>query len=244
MTERNELLEELNQMKARLAAIEAERHRARRKAGGGLLIATLVALAAGTVSAANGNCPNGLPFCFSADTPALAGEVNHNFMQLKEWLETKVGPISSNGVTASTVSAGRINATTLLSGGSLQVPSGDQGTQLQWNTQTFGIGQTELINNKGLGSGGFVFYERQFTTSMGPTRLLDMTTARANFAGGIGGNGALCVVHTGCVEGNYVGCGGTTACPNGKVMVGMTDGTSCSVQNRALCCSLQLIPCP
>lgn len=63
MTERNELQEELNQMKGRLAAIEAERHRARRQAGGGLLLATLVALVAGTASAANGNCPNGLPFC-------------------------------------------------------------------------------------------------------------------------------------------------------------------------------------
>jgi hypothetical protein len=198
---------------------------------------------AGVVSAANGNCPNGLPFCFSPDNPALAGEVNHNFMQLKEWIEAKVGAVGASGVTASTVSAGTINATTLLSGASLQVPSGNQGTQLQWNTQTFSVGQTEFINNKGLGSGGFVFFERQFTTSGAPTRLLDMNTARANFSGGIGGNGPLCVVHTACVEGNYVACGGTTSCPNGKVMVGMTDGTSCSVPNRAQCCSLQLIPC-
>lgn len=243
-SEPNELREELTQMKARLAAIEAERHRARRKAGGGLLVATLVALAAGTVSAANGNCPNGLPFCFTPDSPALAGEVNHNFMQLKEWLETKVGAVSAAGVTASAVSAGSINATTLLSGAALQVPSGNQGTQLLWNSVTFSVGQTELINNKGLGSGGFVFYERQFTTSGAPTRLLDMNTSRANFSGSIGGNGALCVVHTACVEGNYVNCGQTTSCPNGKVMVGMTDGTSCSVANRAQCCSLALIACP
>ena len=236
MTERNELQEELNQMKARLAAIEAERHRARRKAGGGLL---LVVLVAGTASAANGNCPNGLPFCFSADTPALAGEVNHNFMQLKEWLETKVGPIS-----AATITASGIASSGLVTGSSLQVPAGNQGTQFQWNTVTFSVGQTEFINNKGLGSGGFVFYERQFTTSGAPTRLLDMNTARANFSGGIGGNGSLCVVHTACVEGNYVDCGQTTSCPNGKVMVGMTDGTSCAVRNRAQCCSLQLIPCP
>lgn len=38
---------------------------------------------------------------FNADSPALASDVNANFTQLKTWLETKVGPVASGGITAS-----------------------------------------------------------------------------------------------------------------------------------------------
>lgn len=63
---------------------------------GGLVVAFI-----GTVaSAANGGCPNGMPFCFTADSPALATEVNHNFSQLKEWLENKAGATSSTALNA------------------------------------------------------------------------------------------------------------------------------------------------
>jgi hypothetical protein len=56
--------------------------------------------AAATVAgAANGNCPNGLPYCFAPDTPALASNVNWNFAQLKEWLEQKVGTSGTAAVT-------------------------------------------------------------------------------------------------------------------------------------------------
>ena len=55
-----------------------------------------------------------MPSCFAANQPATASEVNHNFAQLKEWLEAKVGavatPVAINGpatfnagVTAATV---------------------------------------------------------------------------------------------------------------------------------------------
>lgn len=87
----NDTSTELAEVRARLAVLEAERDASRRRLrglGGFVALGLLVATGA---SAADGLCPNGLPFCFSADTPALASQVNHNFDQLKEWLEAKVG---------------------------------------------------------------------------------------------------------------------------------------------------------
>lgn len=66
-----------------------------------VLIAVVACLGIGTAWAADGTCPNGLPFCFEADQPARASDVNHNFAQLKEWLEAKVGPRGGNVVVAS-----------------------------------------------------------------------------------------------------------------------------------------------
>lgn len=90
---------------ARLEARELERitgarRRLRVLAGASLLAVVMAPLAL----AANGACPNGLPFCFSADTPALASEVNTNFAQLKEWLELKVGPVDGGTVSGSSAS--------------------------------------------------------------------------------------------------------------------------------------------
>lgn len=55
----------------------------------------LAALVGTAASAADGACPNGLPFCFLASKPAVASEVNQNFAQLKEWLESKVGTVAT-----------------------------------------------------------------------------------------------------------------------------------------------------
>ncbi|MBL8933062.1 MAG: hypothetical protein JNM69_00825 [Archangium sp.] len=93
MNDSTDLSQQLVDLRARLATLEAERSTLRRAlkfaASGGLLAVLL-----GTVaSAADGACPNGLPFCFAADTPASASEVNTNFAQLKEWLEAKVGVV-------------------------------------------------------------------------------------------------------------------------------------------------------
>ena len=60
---------ELAEVRARLMALEAERTVARRRGrwvGGAVVLVTLVGTAA---SAANGACPNGLPFCFTSNTP-------------------------------------------------------------------------------------------------------------------------------------------------------------------------------
>jgi hypothetical protein len=95
--------DELAELRARLAVLENERFAARRRwrwLAGAAGLAVLVGTAA---SAANGSCPNGLPVCFTPDTPALAAEVNLNFMQLKEWVEKKVGAVGGTPVTISTI---------------------------------------------------------------------------------------------------------------------------------------------
>ena len=67
------------------------------------LAACLGLIGAGTVYAANGNCPNGYPACFVADQPALASQVNLDFAQIKEWVETKIGAVTAAGVTTTTL---------------------------------------------------------------------------------------------------------------------------------------------
>jgi hypothetical protein len=54
-----------------------------------------------------------LPFCFTADTPALAVQVNHNFDQVVEWMELKTGPVGTNTLTTNTVRADAGTFTTL-----------------------------------------------------------------------------------------------------------------------------------
>lgn len=93
---------ELEARVARLEARESERSTRARRRLRLLVVASLLAVVVAPLAlAANGNCPNGLPFCFEADRPALASEVNTNFAQLKEWLELKVGPVDGGTVTGS-----------------------------------------------------------------------------------------------------------------------------------------------
>lgn len=100
------LTRELDELKSR------ERARTRRLRVG-LGLSAFAAVIATGASAANGACPNGLPFCFQADQPALASQVNHNFMQMKEWVEDKVGTVGTGTTvqtgsrTAPPASAGR-----------------------------------------------------------------------------------------------------------------------------------------
>ena len=135
---------ELAELRARLAALEAERTVARRRGrwvGGAVVLATLVGTAA---FAANGACPNGLPFCFTADQPALASEVNHNFMQLREWLESKVGTVATpvritTGATVSTVTP-PTQATRALFVSSSTTGSGDPIADFRHDNLTQGVG--------------------------------------------------------------------------------------------------------
>lgn len=83
----------LEQLEAELATLRRQVTKRRRVSMG---LAAVVVLGVGTAFAANGSCPNDLPFCFRADDPATASEVNHNFAQLKEWLEAKVGTRGQN----------------------------------------------------------------------------------------------------------------------------------------------------
>ncbi len=147
-----------------------------------------LAVATGTAFAANQTCPNGLPFCFAPDSPALAGQVNMNFMQLKEWVETKVGPVSTGGVSSGTVTAatvtasGTVTAATVTASGtvnanvvSANVVSANgvlranalvaaRGLEIDWN-RTGGVGETDFSNFREGGVGGFNFYNGANTTS-------------------------------------------------------------------------------
>lgn len=97
-----------------LEAREAERQLARRRFRRWLVAICMAGLVVAPLAlAADGNCPNGYPFCFTANTPALAGEVNHNFAQMKEWLETKVGPVTTPALT---VSGATVNGAVSVSG--------------------------------------------------------------------------------------------------------------------------------
>lgn len=91
--------DDLSQLQQRLAVLERrEQRRARLLRWLGLAAALAIVAYNGVSFAANGNCPNGYPFCFGAGSPALASQVNHNFAQIKEWVEQKVGAVGSNNV--------------------------------------------------------------------------------------------------------------------------------------------------
>lgn len=108
-------MQDVSALIARLDQLEAEVRRLRKRRAVATLFAVACLGVVGTALAANGNCPNGLPFCFSANSPALASEVNHNFSQVKEWLEAKVGavgaPVTVSGAT--TVSTTSLSTTSL-----------------------------------------------------------------------------------------------------------------------------------
>jgi hypothetical protein len=120
-----EFSSELEALRTRLA--EVEREQAEQRANRRTLrrrvaaVAIVGAVIAGTAYAANGNCPNGMPVCFAADTPALASDVNLDFAQLKQWLETKVGPVDAGTITAT---GATVNGTLTVSNADLHVNNG------------------------------------------------------------------------------------------------------------------------
>jgi hypothetical protein len=102
------LLSEVEALRNRTTELELQLARQRRLRRRGFSVlaagAGVVLLVAGVAAAADGLCPggtNGLPFCFAANSPAQATQVNHNFAQLKEWLVQKIGATGSADVTIS-----------------------------------------------------------------------------------------------------------------------------------------------
>ncbi len=165
MSDTNESTErELQALRARLEVLEAViRQRPARspRAAAAVIVGALV-LVAGVVSAANGNCPNGLPFCFAPDSPAQAEQVNHNFHQLKEWLETKVGSVGGNAISTSagiastgdiSITNGRLIGTN--GAGNFHIDTTGNALYLNWfsgNGVTFGNGaqgQVARMDNQG-----------------------------------------------------------------------------------------------
>ncbi|MDP1916340.1 MAG: hypothetical protein Q8L14_08845 [Myxococcales bacterium] len=119
---------DLEALQARLTHLEEQERR--RQAGrqqvkrAALMVGVLGAFVGSVAWAANGNCPNGLPFCFSEDSPAVAVQVNHNFSQLKEWLEQKVGTVgTANVTTTGSLSSASLTATGAVSSASVTTGS-------------------------------------------------------------------------------------------------------------------------
>jgi transposase-like protein len=105
---------------AHLGSMEREGRRGGRTSGkrrliAALALAALVLALGGVVYAASGDCAGSkLPFCFAPNTPAKAVEVNHNFNQVVEWIETKVGDVNDSDVTVNgTMTVGSSNGTVL-----------------------------------------------------------------------------------------------------------------------------------
>jgi hypothetical protein len=139
MTNRpDDIEQELEALRGRLQALEGrERRRARRLVKAGVALVACATLGVCTALAADGNCPNGMPFCFQADQPARASDVNHNFAQLREWLEAKVG-VAGTGVrltsdlsTTSRIIGGNV-------GGNLHLDATTGSTYLNWFSGTGG----------------------------------------------------------------------------------------------------------
>lgn len=224
---------------------EVDRRRARRWRAALAVGASVLALGLTGRALAAGPCTQTLPSPLNtlcADSPALASELNANFQQLRDWILAPPAAVSA----ASSISAvGDLNTQANVNAlGTVRAGfSGAQGAEFAWNTQVGG-GRSEFINNRGGGGGGFSFFDRSGPSAALGTPLLTMSGTTATFNGRVGGNGLLCVVPASCEDSPSFGCGGSTTCPNNKFMVGFTDGTSCSVVNKARCCSLQLAACP
>lgn len=78
----------LEELRARLATLEQKEHDAARQSRRVRITVAAcaigLALTAGTVAmAAPGDCPNGMPFCFAPDSPALAAQVNEDFAYVR-----------------------------------------------------------------------------------------------------------------------------------------------------------------
>lgn len=91
----------------RLAALETEVRNHRRRAKtlrlGALSLTALVLTVGGLRAFADPSSPqtcdgrfSSLLYCFGADTPARASEVNSNFNALAAWVDTKVGSVSTS----------------------------------------------------------------------------------------------------------------------------------------------------
>ncbi|MCA2977385.1 MAG: hypothetical protein INH41_05875 [Myxococcaceae bacterium] len=226
MTNRPDGVEqELETLRERLHALEArERRRARRLLKAGAALVVCATLGVCTALAADGNCPNGMPFCFQADQPARASEVNHNFAQLREWLEAKVG-VAGTGVrltsdlsTTSRIIGGNV-------GGNLHLDAATGATYLNWYSGTAGTyfgngaqGQVGRIDGAGnLTLSGSVTATGISATTVTASARVTADSLQVNSTGGNVPFG--CVVRT--ASGTY-----NVACQANEIAVG--GGGRCS----------------
>lgn len=174
---------------------------------------------------------------FTANAPALASDVNANFNQLKTWLETKVGSVANAGITATSVTAPRVEA------GYLPLQYAD------WTavSSTFPNGTGILNDNAGYKalmvvgntSAGGAFRKVQLYDDVLVSRNLSVNgdlSCGAN-AWGSGPN-----IQSGIDRGPCPAAAGQR-CPNGQYMCGISFNHGCGVNwwqegVNIECCSL------
>jgi hypothetical protein len=232
-------LEEL-EVWATLYGAAKQEHRRRTRRSWQVLVGALVAavVAGGLVArkAWAGTCASVLPaplVTMCPDEPALASEVNSNMSTLRGWI---LAPPAAVNATSTISASGQLSAHSLFLSPALNQ---SQGTQVFWNQLSPGLGQTEIMNNRGLGGGGIAFYDRASPSSPSAPPIM---TLQNNKLGG--SNTALCLQHVSCEDSPLFSCGGNAVCPTGKYVVGVTDGTGCAISNKLRCCGLQLVACP
>lgn len=238
----------LERLQTRIEELEA---RERRRSRTLVVIALAVAAAAGTAFAANGTCPNGLPFCFLQDTPAQAGQVNQNFMQLKEWVEAKTGVVSDGGIvnpqgliatlnsttmTTTTLNATRVNlpncgSPSCLTGtnaaGNLHIDDSNAtgGTYINWfsgGATVFGVGGQSEVGR--IDSRGF-YAGGHRTPSVVVTNVCNVASCTINCPAGTVVNMAF-----GLHGMDFTGNGGNWACGSGAAFMASCIGkNTCTV---------------
>ena len=252
---------ELAQLKQRLAELEARVDGAKkvRPARWPWVLAVVLAALGGTALGANGNCPNELPFCFNADSPALASQVNHNFMQLKEWLEAKVGPTSTANLTSAngtitTLSATSTSTSSLrLQGGPTSnvaaaagVPLFASASILDGATNTGGFEFRHDNLSQGIGIG----FNTLYATGSNPNQDVQLKprgTGQVTVLGNLNTTGTLVAGggSTVVVGVNAVGTA-TANCPAGKRIIFATGWTNdnnsaCGTNDRQARCANPII---
>lgn len=208
----------LTDLQRRVTTLEAELTRARVGAARrrrALVATALIAAfsAAGTVAAASGACPNSMPVCFLPDTPARAAEVNQNFMQLKEWLEAKVGAVAVGTPGTVSVSTSSLSATGAVTGASLSASGGSiSGANASGNLFIETTG-TNTYLNWGRGTGAVIFGTGA-SAEAGRVAANGNATFNALTQSGTGGNTPhACVVRS--TTSSY-----NAACAAGEIAVG------------------------
>lgn len=241
-------LEELVAWRSVYEAARRDVSRSSKKRWLGAVAAIALVLLTPRVMAA-GTCAQTLPaplITFCADEPALASDVNSNLQQLVNWVQQKVGTVGTADLTTTgNISAANISAANINASGALRLNATDpgSGTQITWN-RSANQGETNFVNLRGLGSGGFSFFTG--TTVANAVQIASISPGgKLRAIGGVSGSGRLCFTTVNCADEPAFGCGGTSLCSAGKVQVGVRDGTGCGTTNVITCCNLQLADnCP
>jgi hypothetical protein len=134
------VLKELQELRNRLAEVE-RRPRMRPWMIAGAVAGVMVAVNA----LASSVCPNGIPYCFNANEPALASEVNADFAALKTWLEAKVGATGALATPSPDITTRNINAgviTANMSNALAYSPA-----YSTWGTYATGAGGATIVND-------------------------------------------------------------------------------------------------